>query len=477
MKQSRWSAATRLPVRAGWVVAIGVAAATIGSRLLLNPLWGARLPFILFFPAIMFSGWIGGFGPALATTLLCAGASALFWMPPTQSLTADSAPNLWALAAFVAVGWAISAMSGSWRKAWDETRRSEERLRRAIDAAPTAVILVDSRGTVLVANALAETLFGRPREEIVGRPATDLVASGSRADFETGRGGFFSKSGAAPAGSGRELRVLRKDGAEVPVEIAIASFSAEDEDVLMLTISDLTERKRDAGLLDAAIRSREAFLAAASHELRSPLSALAINVEMVMRTLPAGHPTRSFADRARTQVDRLVRLVTDLLDESRIASGKLVLQPEETDFREIVRSAMERVAEERRVYEAVVAAPGEPVIGTWDRARTGQVVHNLLSNAIKYGNGKPIALTVDVADGSVLFSVIDQGEGIERDHQARIFERFERAGAGRRHEGFGLGLWIVRQIVDAMHGRITVASNPGEGSTFTVALPLEPPAA
>jgi PAS domain S-box-containing protein len=463
-----------MPIWAGYAVAVGTAAAAIASRLLLNPVWSGRLPFLFFFPAIMLSGWVGGFGPALAATLLCAAAAAVFWMPPLESLTAAGASNTWGLLAFVAVGWAISAMSGSWRRAWAETRRSEERFRRAIDAAPAAVILVGSEGTVLVANELAETLFGRPRSEIVGRPAADLVSPRSRADFEARRRDSLSEPG-TPSASGREIEILRKDGAEVLVEIALAAFSAESENVVMIAITDLTERKRNAALLEAAVRAREDFLSAASHELRGPVGALALHVELLRRMLPPGAEGRDVVDRAKAQVDRLARLLHDLLDESRIASGKLVLQPEEMDFREIVRQAMERFASERREYEAVVQVPAEPVTGRWDRVRTAQVVENLLSNAIKYGNGQPIAIALDAKDGSVVFSVTDQGDGIAREHQTRLFQKFERGGAAGRYDGFGLGLWIARQIVEAMHGRIAVESEPGDGSTFTVVLPLEPP--
>jgi signal transduction histidine kinase len=139
-----------------------------------------------------------------------------------------------------------------------------------------------------------------------------------------------------------------------------------------------------------------------------------------------------------------------------------------------VREIVLRFADVGAQAGSVISIRGEPaIVGVWDRLRMEQVISNLLSNAIKYGSGKPVEIDLTTRDGQALVHVIDHGIGIEPQHQQKIFQRFERAGATHAYAGLGLGLWIARQIVDASGGSISVASEPGRGSTFTVALPLD----
>jgi signal transduction histidine kinase len=149
----------------------------------------------------------------------------------------------------------------------------------------------------------------------------------------------------------------------------------------------------------------------------------------------------------------------------------VILEPEEVDFREIVRAAIEHFGDELKPNQAILSLPSESIVGHWDPVRLDQVVTNLLSNAIKYGNGKAIELSVRADGKTARLSIADHGIGIEPDRQQRLFGGFERAVSGRQYGGFGLGLWITKRIVDAMGGRIGVESRPGEGSTFVVVLP------
>jgi signal transduction histidine kinase len=122
----------------------------------------------------------------------------------------------------------------------------------------------------------------------------------------------------------------------------------------------------------------------------------------------------------------------------------------------------------------VTFAVSEPVVGTWDRPRMERVVSNLIANAMKFGSGKPIEITICKQGGRARLSVRDHGIGIARTEQARIFEMFERLVPARHYGGFGLGLWIAKRILDAHGGRILLWSRPGEGSEFTVDVPLRP---
>jgi PAS domain S-box-containing protein len=461
-----------------YAIAVAAAAAGILLRFALNPLWGTSRPFIFLFPAILTSAWLGGLGPGLATTLICAAASAYLWMEPVGSFAVSDAGDLWALLVFVVVGGLTSVLSARWRAAAEVVRRSEEKFRLAVEAAPAAVILVDRQGTIVLINALAETLFGYRRDELTGQPVERLVPARFGEAHVDERRGFFRDSLRRPMGAGRDLYALRKDGSEVPVEIGLAPFETEAGTMVMAAVTDITERKRNEAVVEDAMRAREEFLSVASHELRNPVNALQLQLSNLLQALPrdaAGGALRERVARANVQIHRLARLINNLLDQSRISAGLMSLTLEEVDFREIVRSVLEQFQDELKPEAVTLSFPPEPLVGRWDRLRLEQVVTNLLSNAINYGGGKPIALALKAQNRSASLSITDQGIGIDPEKQKRLFSRFERAVPGWQYGGFGLGLWITRQIVEAMGGMIAVESRPGRGSTFTVALPLDPP--
>lgn len=230
-----------------------------------------------------------------------------------------------------------------------------------------------------------------------------------------------------------------------------------------------------------AIRLRDQFLSVASHELRTPLSPIQLQIQLLLRTMRAGALEKVPRDRLEAMLDtcdrqirRLVQLINELLDVSQMTAGKLSLHFEELDLSALVREIVERHRPEFQQSETPVTidAP-EPVVGRCDRLRVEQVLGNLLSNALKYGSGQPVAVAVRATPRGVRMSVEDRGIGIAPEHQRRIFERFERAVSSRSYSGLGLGLFIARQIVEALGGTIQVSSAPGQGSTFVVDLPLD----
>jgi signal transduction histidine kinase len=177
------------------------------------------------------------------------------------------------------------------------------------------------------------------------------------------------------------------------------------------------------------------------------------------------------------QVGRLTTLINDLLDVTRFTSGRLAFQPEPLDVATLAAEVVEQFREEALRAGITIALDASPAPGRWDRSRLDQVLTNLLTNAIKFGAGRPIEVAVRGQADTVRLTVTDHGIGIAPDDQAIIFDRFERAVSARNYGGFGLGLWIVHQIVTAMGGTITVDSVVGQGSTFTVILPQQPPEA
>jgi PAS domain S-box-containing protein len=230
-----------------------------------------------------------------------------------------------------------------------------------------------------------------------------------------------------------------------------------------------------------AVRVREEFLQVASHELKTPLTPLSLKLQMLARMVDAFLPERrprlmADIDMMLQQVKRLSSLMDELLDVSRISSGRFLLTMELVDLSALVRDTVARFEPEvlRMGGRLDVDIP-ETLDGVWDRQRLEQVMTNLLSNALKYGGGRPVRVRVWRDGDRAGVMVRDEGIGIAPEALSRIFEKFERAVSERHYGGLGLGLYITRQIVEALGGTIRAESAPGQGSTFTVELPLAPP--
>jgi signal transduction histidine kinase len=230
--------------------------------------------------------------------------------------------------------------------------------------------------------------------------------------------------------------------------------------------------------LEEPVQARDMFFAAVAHELRGPINVVQLGLLSILReadrtgeTLPTPW-VRDRASRAAAQTSRLIGLIDNLLEASRIESGRLNLQLESIDLMSVATEVLDRLdaAEQAQITRRL-----QPTIGRWDRLRLDQILTNLVSNAVKYGEGRPIDVAVRNEETHALLEVSDHGIGIPIEHQSRIFERFERvAGDRRRYSGFGLGLWITSRIVAEFGGSLAVRSEPGAGSTFTVRLPKQP---
>ncbi|QSQ21043.1 PAS domain S-box protein [Pyxidicoccus parkwayensis] len=226
-----------------------------------------------------------------------------------------------------------------------------------------------------------------------------------------------------------------------------------------------------------AVAARDTFLGVASHELNTPLTSLSLLLQGLQRAveslgLPARQSVGAKFQSAQRQVARLASLIRELLDVSRITEGRLKLEPEPMDLADLVREVAARVAEDaaRADCELRLRVPAS-VAWVGDRLRLDQVVQNLLSNAIKYGHGQPVDVELEASEDGATLRVRDRGIGIAPEAQALLFQKFQRLSSERHYSGFGLGLWIVKQVVDALGGNIRVDSLPGQGATFTVVLP------
>lgn len=233
-------------------------------------------------------------------------------------------------------------------------------------------------------------------------------------------------------------------------------------------------------MLKGRIQARDEFLSIASHEIKTPLTSLNFQFQLLERKARQGSSDSIGSpevlkkiEMANRQIKRLTHLVDDLLDVSRIRSDRFELDLEQSDLVPVARELAGRFADQALAAGSVLAFESAPrVAGEWDRSRIEQVLNNLLSNAIKFGDGKPISVSLESAGENAVIRVKDQGVGIPLEDQRRIFSRFERAVSTHDYGGLGLGLYITQMIIEAHGGRIDVESEPKRGSTFTVTLPL-----
>jgi two-component system, LuxR family, sensor kinase FixL len=357
-----------------------------------------------------------------------------------------------------------------------------------LESVPDAMVISHPDGRIVYLNSVAERLFGWPRAELVGHSIEELLPSRFRPMHPIHRAGYHAAPRRRPMGLGLDLFAVRKDGMEFAAEISLASMQIGDLTYAIAAVRDVTERKKmeqRAQLYHKAreeVRERDEFLSVASHELRTPVTALQLQLQLIQRA--AGRPGAAISEVLAAKLDALQRqcrrialLVNELLDVSRLRLGRLELRLDEIDLVAVARDVAGHLLEEgARVGSRIEVTAAGPATGRWDRLRVEQVITNLLSNAIKFGQGKPI--TVEVTAEPVLAKLLvrDRGIGIEPADQERIFGRFERAVPSQHFAGLGLGLYIAREIVEAHGGKIQLSSQPGAGTTFTVELPRSPAA-
>jgi PAS domain S-box-containing protein len=356
---------------------------------------------------------------------------------------------------------------------------NERRYRNLAEAIPQVVWTADARGDAEYFNRRWEATTGMAAGASLGRGFREALHSDDAGPFEE----RFTRAIAAGSPLEIECRLRQADGGYRWYLCRALPERIDGDEVTrwLGTFTDIDEQKAAHQALHEAVQLRDEFLSVASHELRTPLTALQLHVDVMQRMIErapfaAGGEGQRLGRKlamVTKQVERLETLVANLLDVSRIGDGRLVLEQEAFALDQLAAEVVERFRDEadQAGCELQFVAPG-PVRGAWDRLRIEQVITNLIANGLKYARGKPIDITVGERDGEAFVAVRDRGIGIAREDLERIFERFERAAPARNFGGLGLGLYIVRQIVAAHGGHVTVGSTPGSGSTFTAWLPL-----
>ncbi|HEX7172113.1 MAG TPA: ATP-binding protein [Candidatus Limnocylindria bacterium] len=359
----------------------------------------------------------------------------------------------------------------------------------AFGATGASIGLADGEGDVLRYVSADGEWFEYPSDQfIAGRAFTErrrLVALDARRD-DPGEAERYEAANArtviaAPiTNEDRRMGVLTVYAARSPIFVEDDLWLLEllaDQAAVIIESRTLTAHAGELRAREDAARLKEEFLSAAAHDLRTPLTVVLGQSELLERRLqrdPTAPVDPASVARIVREARRLRDLVSELLDAQRLEQGRVVMDLEPADLCQIVESVRERHAEQGATVR--VTGPGRPLIGPVDRPRIEQVVENLVENARKYGpDAEGPEIVIGVAEGAARIAVIDHGVGIPQAERERIFERFFRASNVQNvtDTGLGLGLFICRRIVEAHGGRIWHEATPGGGSTFVISLPLD----
>lgn len=360
-----------------------------------------------------------------------------------------------------------------------ERKLAEERFRRVVEASPSGMIMTDAAGKIVLVNSEAERLLGYGREEIIGKPIEMLVPSRIHGEHVRFRSAFHKRPEARSMGSGRDLRIVRKDGTELPVEIGLNPIHTPQGTMVLSAIIDISERdkamQRLAEQHEELQRSNadlEQFAYVASHDLQEPLRMVATYTELLAERYQGQLDARAdkYIQYAVDGAKRMQQLVKELLAYSRVSSQANAPTLVETGaVVKNVLGGLEVAIEESRadiVCEDLPAVRGDP-------SQIGQVFQNLIGNALKFRAARPLHIHIgaEKSNGKCVFRVADNGIGIDKQYSDRVFQMFQRLHERGRYEGNGIGLAIAKKIVERHGGRIWFESEAENGTTFFFTMP------
>lgn len=374
-----------------------------------------------------------------------------------------------------------------------ERKRLEDRFRLVVEAMPNAVVVANQVGVIELINSQTEKLFGYTREELLGQSVDSLVPERFRAQHPSFRRDYLKDPQTRAMGSGRDLFGLHKDGSEFPVEIGLNPISTEHGTLVLSSIVDISERKlaeqrlkQQAEQLESANRYKSEFLANMSHELRTPLNSILILSEQ-LRDNPSGSSSarqREHADIIYRSGCDLLSLINDILDLSKIEAGRVSICHEPIqlgDLGDNIRSIFGPQAGLKALHFVVEIDPALPDSIVSDYQRLFQILKNLIANALKFTARGQVSVrfgvmtpAAPVSAPMLAVAVVDSGPGIPADKHELIFQAFRQVdgSTSRQYGGTGLGLTISRQLANLLGGEIVLQSEPGQGSCFTLLLPL-----
>ncbi len=371
------------------------------------------------------------------------------------------------------------------RQAVQNLAESEARARLVLDSAHDAFIGMDSEGRIVSWNAQAASIFGWPRDEIIGRRLSEtIVPHDFRAAHEQGLRRFHETGDAPIVNKRLEVRGLHRGGREFPIEITVTNPVRAGRGFFFgAFIRDISERLRHEDELrtaketaEAATRAKSEFLANMSHELRTPLNGVIGYAQLLHRDRTMTASQRDALDAISACGSHLLDLINDVLDLSKIEAGRMDLESTASDLRQVaidLRYVIDERAQRKGLVFRSEITSSVPARVLLDGRHVRQVLLNLLGNAVKFTTQGDVTMRVDVVDGCRLrFEVIDTGIGIETENLSAVFQAFRQTRSGAELGGTGLGLTISHRLVRAMGGELKVESTPGVGSRFYFDLPL-----
>jgi len=381
----------------------------------------------------------------------------------------------------------------------------ESRYRKLLHAAPDAILEVNEEGRILMLNEAVERMFGYSRAELLGLSVDHLVPASMRSGHSQHRAAYAKRPNTRPMGTGLELQGQRKDGSLFPVEISLSPNWIEGSLHVIASVRDITERKAVENRIQAlreqytaeltmkneqlearnreveqANRLKNEFLASMSHELRTPLHTIIGFSELLTEQLegPLGEKQQRFVGHILQDARHLLELINEILDISKIESGRLELKRESFDFSQCVEEVLAGIRHQAATKNITLENKNRFQSSLYaDRLRVKEILYNLLSNAVKFTPERGRVWVEGSSEGGTLHvSVCDTGIGIPEQEHPSIFEKFYQVGdaSGGTREGTGLGLPITKHLVELHGGTISVESRPGQGSSFRLTFPLLP---
>jgi len=360
-----------------------------------------------------------------------------------------------------------------------EKKIAEEQFRLAVEACPSGMIMVDRAGTIVLANAETERLFGYSRQELIGQSVDMLVPARLRQAHPEFRGTFVAHPGTRAMGVGRDLFGLRKDGTEFPVEVGLNPIETREGLLVLSVIVDISARKRaEQAIVDHSRNLQrsnadlEQFAYVAAHDLQEPLRMVASYTELL--AVRYGGKLDDKADKyIRYAVDgakRMQGLISDLLAYSRVGTQGKPLQPTQSGI--VVSHVIEQMRARIQEAQAEIACGMLPTVKA-DEMQLRQLFQNLIGNALKFRSERVPRIRLDARrqNREWLFSVEDNGIGIDGQYAERVFQMFQRLHERGKYEGSGIGLAIAKRIVERHGGKIWFESEPDRGTTFFFTVP------
>lgn len=428
---------------------------------------GDKTPFLLYFGVVIIATGFGGIGPGILASIVSAVVCDYFFIPVTHQFHYGKT-DLIQIGVYILECLLLISLSGAVTRASNRVRKTAERFHALVENSADSIAVADASSKLLYVSPSVEKALGYKPKEFRKIDSWTLIHPDEVEEVKK----FYTLVLQSPGKAKTILhRYLHKNGKWVWVESTITNLLHNPSvKGIVSNFKNVTERV----VLE---KQKEDFVGIATHELKTPVTSIKAYAQLLLSRFKKDGNESSAALVAKmdTQLNKLIALIGDLLDITKIEGGRLQLHEELYDFNELVKEVVEELQRTTDKHTLILKLENVPKI-FGDKERIGQVITNLISNAIKYSPKVcDIIIRSQQKNNEITLSVEDCGVGISKDHQARVFERFYRVSGpeGESFPGLGLGLYISHEIIKRQGGRIWVESEKGKGSTFCFSLPLD----